>query len=39
MAIDLLSIKPHAVSRDLSGYITFIYGPPEILGTHKVICV
>lgn len=30
MAIDLLSIKPHAVSRDLSGYITFIYGPPKI---------
>ena len=25
MAIDLLSIQPHKVSRDLSGYITFIY--------------
>ena len=29
MAIDLLSIQPHKVSRDLSGYITFIYGPPK----------
>ena len=27
MAIDLLSIKPHKVSRDLSGYITYVYGP------------
>ena len=26
MAINLLNIKPHKVSRDLSGYITFIYG-------------
>lgn len=26
MAIDLLSIEPHKVSRDLSGYITYIYG-------------
>lgn len=26
MAIDLLSIKPHVVSRDLSGYVTYIYG-------------
>ena len=29
MAIDLLSIQPHKVSRDLSGYITFVYGPPK----------
>lgn len=29
MAIDLLSIAPHKVSRDLSGYITFVYGPPK----------
>lgn len=27
MAIDLLAIQPHKVSRDLSGYITYIYGP------------
>lgn len=27
MAIDLKSIKPHSVSRDLSGYITYLYGP------------
>lgn len=26
MAINLLTIQPHKVSRDLSGYITFIYG-------------
>ena len=26
MAIDLLSIQPHKVSRDLTGYITYIYG-------------
>lgn len=30
MAIDLLGIKPHKVSRDLSGYITFIYGPAKV---------
>jgi hypothetical protein len=27
MAIDLLAIEPNKVSRDLSGYITYIYGP------------
>lgn len=30
MAIDLLNLQPHKVSRDLSGYITFIYGPQKI---------
>lgn len=30
MAINLLDIKPHQVSRDLSGYITFLYGPPKV---------
>ena len=29
MAIDLLGLSPHKVSRDLSGYITFIYGPAK----------
>lgn len=29
MAINLLNIQPHKVSRDLSGYITFIYGPAK----------
>lgn len=29
MAIDLLAIEPHKVSRDLSGYITYIYGPEK----------
>ena len=27
MAIDLLSLKPNKVSKDLSGYFTYIYGP------------
>lgn len=27
MAIDLKNLTPHKVSRDLSGYITYIYGP------------
>lgn len=29
MAINLLALEPHKVSRDLSGYITYIYGPPK----------
>lgn len=29
MAINLLDIKPHKISRDLSGYITYIYGSPK----------
>ena len=29
MAINLLGLTPHKVSRDLSGYITFIYGPAK----------
>lgn len=29
MAIDLLNIQPHKVSKDLSGYITYIYGAPK----------
>ena len=29
MAINLLQLKPNVVSRDLSGYITFIYGPAK----------
>lgn len=28
--IDLLKIQPHKVSRDLSGYITYIYGPAGV---------
>lgn len=27
MAIDLLAIQPHKVSTDLSGYVTYIFGP------------
>lgn len=30
MALNLLTIQPHVVSRDLSGYITLIYGPAKI---------
>lgn len=30
MAINLLEIKPHKVSRDLSGYITYIYGSAKV---------
>lgn len=33
MAINLTALKPNVVSRDLSGYITFLYGAPRILGT------
>lgn len=29
MAINLLNLTPHKVSRDLSGYITFVYGAPK----------
>lgn len=29
MAIDLLAIQPHKVSRDLSGYVTYLYGPAK----------
>ena len=30
MAINLLSLEPHKVSRDLSGYITYVYGIPKV---------
>ena len=30
MAINLLDIKPHKISRDLSGYITLLYGPAKV---------
>lgn len=29
MAINLLALEPHKVSRDLSGYITYLYGAPK----------
>ncbi len=29
MAIDLLSIQPHQVSRDMRGYTVFLYGEPK----------
>lgn len=32
MAINLLALEPHKVSRDLSGYITYVYGAPKTLG-------
>lgn len=30
MAINLMNLQPHKVSRDLSGYITYLYGPGKI---------
>lgn len=30
MAIDLQKLTPHKISRDLSGYITYIYGAPKV---------
>lgn len=30
MGIDLLSLKPHKVSKDLTGYITYIFGQAKI---------
>ena len=30
MAINLLALQPHKISRDLSGYITYVYGPPKV---------
>lgn len=30
MAINLLALEPHKVSRDLSGYITYLYGEPKV---------
>ena len=30
MAINLLSLEPHKVSRALSGYITYVYGIPKV---------
>lgn len=30
MAINLLNIQPHKVSRDLSGYITYLYGAAKV---------
>lgn len=32
MAINLLALQPNKVSKDLSGYITYIYGAPKVLG-------
>ena len=29
MAIDILNITPHEVSRDLSGYTVLFYGQPK----------
>lgn len=29
MAVDIFSIQPHEVSRDLRGYIIEIYGEPK----------
>ena len=36
MAINLLALEPHKVSRDLSGYITYLYGEPKVGKTTLV---
>lgn len=36
MAIDLLNIQPHKVSRDLSGYITYLFSKPKFGKTSLV---
>lgn len=36
MAINLMSLTPHQVSRDLSGYITYLYGSPKVGKTTLV---
>lgn len=36
MAINLLALEPHKVSRDLSGYITYLYGSPKVGKTTLV---
>ena len=33
MAINLTALKPNVVSTDLTGYITYLYGQPSVLGT------
>lgn len=32
MAIDILKVEPHKVSRDLRGYTILFYGQPKQLG-------
>lgn len=32
MAIDILSVEPHKISRDLKGYTILFYGQPKQLG-------
>lgn len=34
MAINLMELKPTVLSRDLSGYITFLYGPAKVGKTY-----
>ena len=29
--INLMDLQPHKVSRDLSGYITYLYGAKELV--------
>lgn len=34
MSIDIFSITPHEVSRDLRGYTVLFYGEPKVLGIN-----
>ena len=36
MAINLMALTPHQVSKDLSGYITYLYGQPKVGKTTLV---
>lgn len=37
MAIDILSLEPTTISRNLKGKYMLVYGAPKVLGTNKVI--
>jgi len=34
MAINLMAIEPNRVSRDLSGYISYLFGAAKTLAIH-----
>ena len=37
MALDILSIAPHEVSRDLGGYTILFYGAPDRMCNHDCL--
>ena len=38
MSIDLMSLEPHKLSRDLRGYSIFLYGAPKSGKTTTASC-